>query len=110
MAEKKPGINQVSIFIFPEGTRNKTADTFLPFHGGSFKLAEKSGCPIIPIAINNAGDIFEDHLPKIKKTHVVMEFGRPVYPKELDKESKKNLANLISGQIQEMYNKNKNLV
>ena len=23
-------------------------DTFLPFHEGSFKIAEKTGCPIIP--------------------------------------------------------------
>lgn len=58
----------ISICIFPEGTRNKIADTFLPFHAGSFKIAEKSGCPIIPIALNNAGDVFEDHFPKIKKT------------------------------------------
>ncbi|MBQ9989566.1 MAG: 1-acyl-sn-glycerol-3-phosphate acyltransferase [Lachnospiraceae bacterium] len=100
----------ISIFIFPEGTRNKSADTFLPFHAGSFKLAEKSGSPIIPIAINNAGDIFEDHLPKIKKTHVVMEYGKPIYPKDLDREAKKNLANLCLGQIQSMYEKNKALV
>ena len=31
----------ISVCIFPEGTRNKTADTFLPFHDGSFKIAEK---------------------------------------------------------------------
>ncbi len=100
----------ISLFIFPEGTRNKTAHTFLPFHGGSFKLSEKSGCPIIPIAINNAGDIFEDHFPKIKKTHVVMEYGKPIYPAELDKETKKNLAGYISDQIQSMYRKNQSLV
>ena len=100
----------ISIFIFPEGTRNKTADTFLPFHGGSFKLAEKSGCPIIPIAINNAGDIFEDHFPKIKKTHVVMEYGKPIYPDQLDKVAKKNLAGYVSDQIQGMYMKNQSLV
>ena len=34
--------NGISICIFPEGTRNKTADTFLPFHEGSFKIAEKA--------------------------------------------------------------------
>ncbi len=102
--------NGISIFVFPEGTRNKTADTFLPFHGGSFKLAEKSGCPIVPIAINNAGDIFEDHLPKIKKTHVVMEYGKPIYTAQIDKELKKNLAGYVSDQIQSMYMKNQSLV
>ena len=40
--------NGISICIFPEGTRNKTKDTFLPFHEGSFKIAEKGNVPIIP--------------------------------------------------------------
>lgn len=80
----------ISICIFPEGTRNKIADTFLPFHAGSFKIAEKSGCPIIPIALNNAGDVFEDHFPKIKKNHVVIEYGEPIYPNELSKEEKRS--------------------
>lgn len=102
--------NGISMCIFPEGTRNRVNDTFLPFHGGSFKLAEKSGCPIIPIAINNSADIFEDHLPKIKKTHVVLEYGTPIDPTRLDKETKKNLAGYVSDQIQEMYFKNKALV
>lgn len=100
----------ISIFIFPEGTRNKEKDTFLPFHGGSFKLAEKSGCPIIPIALNNVADIFEDHSPKIKKTKVVIEYGKPIYPSQLDKETKKNLAGYVSDQIQTMYFKNQYLV
>ena len=100
----------ISIFIFPEGTRSKEKDTFLPFHGGSFKLAEKSGCPIVPIALNNVADIFEDHSPKIKKTHVVIEYGKPIYPGELDKETKKNLAGYVSDQIKDMYFKNKSLV
>ena len=100
----------ISICIFPEGTRNKEKDTFLPFHGGSFKLAEKSGCPIIPIALNNVADIFEDHSPKIKKTKVVIEYGKPIYPNQLDKEIKKNLAGYVSDQIKDMYFKNQSLV
>ncbi|MBQ3104712.1 MAG: 1-acyl-sn-glycerol-3-phosphate acyltransferase [Lachnospiraceae bacterium] len=99
----------ISICIFPEGTRNKVNDTFLPFHGGSFKLAEKSGCPIVPVAINNSAAIFEDHLPRIKKAHVIIEYGEPIYPEALDKETKKVLASHVSEMIQEMYFKNKTL-
>ena len=40
----------ISICIFPEGTRNRT-DEMLPFKEGSMKIAEKTGCPIIPMAI-----------------------------------------------------------
>jgi len=100
----------ISMCIFPEGTRNKVNDTFLPFHGGSFKLAEKSGCPIIPISLNNTAAIFEDHIPKIKKAHVIIEYGKPIYPDTLEKDVKKNLAGYVSDQIQTMYFKNKSLI
>ena len=100
----------ISICIFPEGTRNKTADTFLPFHEGSFKIAEKGGCPIIPMSINNAADIFEDHMPKIKKTHVVIEYGKPVYMSEMTREEKKAIGVKVQAIIKEMYFKNKELV
>ena len=43
----------ISICIFPEGTRNKGEElSLLPFHNGSFKIAEKTGCPIIPMSLN----------------------------------------------------------
>ncbi len=100
----------ISICIFPEGTRNKVNDTFLPFHAGSFKMAEKSGCPIVPISIVNAGAIFEDHLPKIKKAHVIIEYGEPIYTDSLDRNEKKVLPEKVKNQIETMYFKNKNLL
>ena len=77
----------ISICIFPEGTRNKGEElTMLPFKEGAFKIATKTGCPIVPISMNNTAEIFENHFPKIKKTHVVLEYGTPIYPNELDKD------------------------
>lgn len=80
----------ISICIFPEGTRNKVAHTFMEFHEGSFKIASKTGCPIVPITIYNSAGIFEDHLPKIKKAHVILEYGKPIYIGELPKEEQKH--------------------
>ncbi len=97
----------ISICIFPEGTRNKEPDTFLPFHEGSFKLAQKSGCPIVPISINNSSAIFEDHFPKIKKAHVVLEYCKPFYISDLDKEDKKFVGAYAQKIISEAYFKNK---
>lgn len=99
----------ISICIFPEGTRNKVPDTFLPFHEGSFKIAEKSGCPIVPMVMNNSADIYEDHLPKIKKTHVVLEYLPPIYIKDLPKEDKKRIGAIVQGMIEETYFKNKEM-
>ena len=101
----------ISICIFPEGTRNKNTDDLdmLPFHEGSFKIATKTKCPIIPIAINNSADIFEAHFPKIRPAKVVVEYGKPIYPDELDKETKKHLGEYTQGIIHQMLEKNKSL-
>ena len=101
--------NGISMTIYPEGTRNGT-DKMLPFHKGSFKIAQKTGCPIIPMTINNSSAIFEDHLPFIKKAHVVLEYGKPIYPNELSPEDKKNIDSYCYNIIQETYEKNKALV
>jgi len=37
--------------IFPEGTRSKLGNEMLEFHGGSFRCATKSKCPIVPVAL-----------------------------------------------------------
>ncbi len=97
----------ISICIFPEGTRNKTADTFLPFHEGSFKIAEKAGVPIVPMTIVNSAAIFEDHLPKIKKATVIIEYGTPIDVKQLSREERKIIGNTVKSVIEETYFRNK---
>lgn len=103
--------NGISICIFPEGTRNDGEElSMLPFHNGSFKIAEKSGCAIVPMSMNNTIDIFEGHLPRIKKTHVVLEYGKPIYMKDLDKETKKHIGEYCQNIIRETIHKNQALV
>ncbi len=100
----------VSMCIFPEGTRNKTPDTLLPFHDGSLKIAKKANCRIVPMALTNASAIFEDQFPKIKKVHVILEYGKPYYYTDLSKEDQKNVGAYVQNQIQEMHLKNKALL
>ncbi len=95
--------NGVSMCIFPEGTRNKVNDTFLPFHEGSFKIAEKGGVPVVPMVIVNSADIFEDHLPRIRRATVVLEFQPPVYIREMDKNDRKNIGTYVNGLISQRY-------
>lgn len=98
--------NGISMCIFPEGTRNTSDDLMLPFKEGSFKMAEKTGCPIIPMAVSGSADILENHFPKVKSSHVVLEYGKPIYPKELDKETKKKLGSYCQTIVAEMLEKN----
>ena len=103
--------NGISIFIFPEGTRNKEEElSVLPFHDGSFKIAEKTGCAVIPVSINNSVQIMEAHFPFIRKTHVVLEYGEPIYPNTLDKEAKKQLGTYCHDLIEATIKKNAELV
>ena len=82
--------NGISIFIYPEGTRNKTDKPLGEFHKGSFKIAQKSGCPIVPVVVNHTRDCFENHMPWIKKTTVVIEYCEPIRIKELEKKVEKH--------------------
>ena len=101
--------NGISICIFPEGTRNHS-DTMMPFKEGSLKMAEKTGCPIIPMAITNSAEIFENHIPFVRRCHVILEYWEPIMPGELSKEEKKFLGAYTQQKIQEMLDKNKSLL
>ena len=90
-----------SMFIFPEGTRSKDG-TLGEFKAGSFKISTRTNCPVIPVAITGTAEIFEKHIPFIRPADVVIRFGKPIRPDELDKEEKKHIARLVQGTIQEM--------
>ena len=97
--------NGISIFIFPEGTRNRDKEdstTVLPFKDGSFKIAQKTGCKIIPVAITGTNKIFEDQFPWAKKGNVIIEYGEPITFKELDPEDQKHIGLYFQNKIQGM--------
>src|SRR3954470_18287527 len=51
---------RVSVMIFPEGTRSKTAE-LLPFKDGAFRLAIEAGVPILPLAVSGTGTALPKH-------------------------------------------------
>lgn len=99
------GVEQVkkgiSMWIFPEGTRSKVEGEMLPFKHGSFKLATKAGAPIVPVAINGSGKIFDDHVPIIKAGKVRVEFMEPIETKGLSDEELQALPDRVHAMILE---------
>lgn len=93
----------ISLCIFPEGTRNKTNDSFLPFHDGSFKIADKGNVPVVPMTIVNSAAVFEDHFPWVRRATVMIDFGEPVYLNQLDKDTKKAPGLYVSNIISKRY-------
>ena len=102
----------ISVCIFPEGTRNRNESDLelLEFHEGSFRLATKTNCLIVPIAMNNTVSIFEKQFPKIRKNHVVLEYCKPFRPSELSKEDQKHIGEYTRTLILETLKKNEPLV
>ena len=100
--------NGISVFIFPEGTSSTASDQteLLSFHEGSFKVAAKTDCLIVPVALTNTSQIFEDHIPFIRSTDVVLEYGKPFRPSDLTKEQKKAIGSYTRELITDMVKKN----
>lgn len=94
-----------SIWVCPEGTRYYKDNGMLPFKEGCFKIAEKTGCPIIPVAMVHTEDIFEKQWPRVRKVSVTVHFGEPILTADLSREEKKVLCATVQSKIQEMYDK-----
>jgi len=97
----------LSLGLFPEGTRNH-GEELLPFKAGGYRMAEKSGSPIILMALTNFGKIFEENkFHFLRRRHVIIEFDKPVYPSEMDKDARKAFYDNIPVRIQEMLDEHK---
>jgi 1-acyl-sn-glycerol-3-phosphate acyltransferase len=53
----------ISVFICPEGTRNKTKDPLLPFHDGAFRLAIQAQIPLGILVLKNANKLLSPMHP-----------------------------------------------
>lgn len=100
----------ISICIFPEGTRNKDRDnptSLLPFKEGSFKIASKTGCKIVPMALIGTADILENHFPWIHSTDIKLIYGEPIDVSALDKDQQKHVGAYCQAVVEELIRSNR---
>lgn len=98
--------NGISIFVFPEGTRSHNGEMG-DFKEGTFKIATKTNCPVVPIAFIGTADAFENQFPKIRPVHITITICEPIYPADLTKEEKKSLGAITKSKIQSVLNSQK---
>lgn len=79
-----------SAIIFPEGTRSKTGEIG-EFKGGAFKVAQKTGAPIIPVALDGTGALFEKNHYWIKPGKVNLAILPPIETKDMGRAEFKEL-------------------
>lgn len=74
--------NEVSVAVYPEGTRNKENKELLPFHNGVFKISQKAKVPIVIVAIDGT-ELIHKNFP-LKKSLIKMEVLNVIYPREVE--------------------------
>lgn len=90
-----------SVVIYPEGTRNQ-ADELLPFHAGSFKIAQKTGVPVVAVAVSNT-DLVKKNFP-FKRTRVGITIADVIDSEYVKTHTTKETAQLAQTIIQERLN------
>lgn len=81
-----------SVTIFPEGTRYKGAEGGIgEFKGGAFRIATKTGAPIVPVAISHTRDAMENNHMLMHPADVTVRILPAIDVKALDKAAQKEL-------------------
>lgn len=71
-----------SVVVAPEGTRNNTSESLLPFQKGAFRLAVETQTPVIPIAVIGADKIMQRGSLLLSPGRVQIYFSPPIFPPE----------------------------
>lgn len=92
--------NNESVAIFPEGSRNRTKEVFLPFKSGAAALSIKTKTPIVPV-------IQIKKIRLLRRSHVL--YGEPIefseyYDKRLTDEDIKRCDEILREKMLELYN------
>ena len=101
--EVKNGRNYL---IFPEGTRSRQGNTMLDFHGGSFRCATKSQCPIIPIALVDCFKVLDEK--GSAPVRVQVHYLKPILWEEYQGRKPAEVAALVKSRIQEKLDEAEN--
>ena len=91
-ADVKEGVKRgSSIFIFPEGTRNKSSDPVAEFKEGSRIIALKNRLPMLPVYIRgNAAEVLKAAIEDSSvRREITVEIGEPI-----DYREKRNLVEI----------------
>lgn len=83
--------NNVSILLFPEGTRSINGK-LQPFKKGAFFLSKKVNKKIVPIVIKGTSEVLKKGSIKVKKALVFINFLSPISEKEINNLSQEELS------------------
>lgn len=85
--------------IFPEGTRSRNGNQMLEFHGGSFKCATKSKCPILPFALIDSYKVLDQK--GSKPVTVQLHYLKPISYEEYKDMNTTEIAEMVHKRIED---------
>jgi 1-acyl-sn-glycerol-3-phosphate acyltransferase len=93
----------ISIYIYPEGTRNKGAEKLLKFKKGGFHLAVAAQVPIVPIVSSPINKFFDLKNLKIYPREMIIEVMEPISTQGLKSEDVPALAEKVQSLMQAKF-------
>ena len=88
-----------AFLIFPEGTRSRNGNQMLPFHGGTFKCAIKSKCPILPFALVDSYRVLDHN--STEQVTVQLHYLKSIPYEEYQGMNTTELAEMVHARIEE---------
>jgi lysophosphatidate acyltransferase len=84
---------RTKLLVFPEGTRNHSAGTMLPFKRGAFVAAVAAGLPILPVVFSHYDFLdISGKAPKLERGNVRISVLEPIPTKDLTEADAERLA------------------
>ena len=91
------------LLMFPEGTRAHD-DVIHAFHPGIALLADRSGCPVVPVAVRGSKQMALNGRPRFPRVRVAV--GPPVDLSDLQgsaKERHETAAERVRAAVEQLY-------
>lgn len=91
--------NEVSIGVYPEGTRNRTEAVLLPFHNGVLKIAQRANVPIVVATIKGTEQVTKRY--PLRSTNIVFEVLDVISPRAIVARRTAELGKTIEDRMRE---------
>ena len=95
---------QTSVAVYPEGTRNQTEATLLPFRAGAFSMAKRGNVPIVVVCTEHTADIAHRFLRK--RTDVTFKVLDVIPSEQAATMHTTDLSDRIHAQMETYLNRN----
>ena len=92
----------ISVVVAPEGTRNDTTETLLPFQKGAFRLSIDTQIPILAMAVFGADDLMKRGSLLLKPGVIRVHFSKPMPPPVPSTTAVDEFASLCKNRLEAM--------